>query len=169
MAAIRLDYLVFYIGNLSYGFDYVYTKRSEGHAFLLRRTPQEEIADITDRNFDFYNPHLSNDNKTTFNWNYDENYNDMTNVWEHFADVTLGFLENWADDYRGVSLKNDSQNVEWGVRFLSPSIKQEQVIWGVNAYPDRFDDFVSYLRSFDVDNPTPIPKDLPFAKGKYKA
>jgi hypothetical protein len=169
MAAIRLDYLVFYIGNLSYGFDYVYAKRSEGHAFLVRRAPHEDIADINDPEFDFFNPHLSEDRKTTFNWNYDEKYTNMTNVWEHFVDVSLGFIEDWSDDYRGVSLPNDSQNVEWGIRFKSPNYPDEQIVWGINAYPDRFDDFVAYLRSFDASNPTPQPQNLPFTKGKYNS
>jgi hypothetical protein len=168
MAAIRLDYLVFYIGNLAYGFDYIYAKRTEGHAFLIRREPGTPIADINDPIFDFYNPHYSEDRRTQFNWTYEEKYADMTNVWDHFADVVFGYLEGWANDYRGVSLPNDSQNVEWGVRFRSPQFGSEEIVWGMNAYPETFDDFVNYIRSFDPEHPTPRPENLPFATGKYR-
>lgn len=169
MAAIRLEYLVFYIGNLAFGFDYVYAKRSNGHAFLLHRQPGTEIAQVTDDNFDFYNPHFSEDRRTEFNWTYDESYADMTNVWDHFAEVVFGYLENWSSDYKGVSLKDDEKNVEWGVRFKSPNFGDEEIIWGINAYPENFDDFVNYIKSFDPENPTPRPENLPFTKGKYQA
>ncbi len=165
--AIRLDYLIFYIGNLSYGFDYVYTKRINGHAFYLRRPPQAEIADVNDESFDFYNPHFSTDTHTAFNWKYDEKFTDLTRIWDHYSDVALGFIEDWAEDYRAPVDPDSDQNVEWGVRFHSPSLKGEQLIFGVNAYPSGFDDFVNYLRSFDPETPTNVPEHLPYSKGKF--
>ncbi|EHN59566.1 hypothetical protein [Oenococcus kitaharae] len=164
---IRLDYLVFYIGNISYGFDYVYTKRINGHAFYVRRQPQEEIADILDENFDFYNPHIAEDTHAAFNWKYDEKFTDLSRVWDHYSDVVLGFIEPWEADYRAPVDYNSDKNVEWGIRFHSRNLKGEQLIYGVNAYPERFDDFVNYLRSFDPEAPTKVPDNLPYTQGRF--
>ena len=162
--AASLNYLVWYSGNMQKGFEYIYTKFNEGHAFWLERKPGEKIETVTDPDFDFFNPHF-NERGETFNWTYDEQFVDMSNVWEHFSDVTSGFLENWHSDYRGVADKNLSNDVEWGVRWEFPGEKG-QFIWGVNAKPERYDDLVNYLKSFDPINPTTPPKNLPINSNK---
>ncbi|WP_439424697.1 phosphoesterase [Oenococcus alcoholitolerans] len=166
--AIRLNYFIFYIGNISYGFDYIYTKRHNGHAFYLRRPPLSEIANVQSEKFDFYNPHYSSENHTPFTWKYDEKFTDLTRVWDHFSEVVLAFIEDWADDYRAPVDLDSDKNVEWGIRFNSPKFVDEQFIFGVNAFPPRFDDFVNYIRSFDPEAPTKVPDNLPSTKGRFE-
>lgn len=158
--AVRLNYLVWYTGNMNKGFDYIYTKFQDGHAFWLKRQSGDKIETITDPDFDFYNPHF-NERAEPFNWTYQEQFVDMSKVWDHFSDVTSGFLEAWHDDYRGVPDQNLANNVEWGVRWKFPN-EQAQFTWGVNAQPERYNDFVNYLKSFDPINPTQVPENLPF-------
>lgn len=50
---------MFYRGNLVNGFDYVYIKRHEGHAFWQSDSKSQEAKDILDPEFDFYNPHYN--------------------------------------------------------------------------------------------------------------
>lgn len=146
MAQERLDFLVFYRGNLVTGFDYIYVKRQEGHAFWQSALKAQEAKDILDKDFIFYNPHL-NDKGEPFNWRYREDWVDMTKVWDHFSEEAMAYITTWMSEYRGPSYDDPSKNDEWGVRFKVPGEK-EQFIWGLNAFPANLDDFSHFLYRF---------------------
>ena len=88
MSSRRLDFLVFYRGNLVTGFDYVYLKRHEGHAFLQIADKTQPVKNITDPDFDFYNPHF-NAAGEPFNWRYREDWLDMTAQWDDIAETQI--------------------------------------------------------------------------------
>lgn len=143
MASRRLDFLVFYRGNLATGFDYVYLKRHEGHAFLQIADKTQPVKNITDPDFYFYNPHF-NAAGEPFNWRYREDWLDMTAQWDDIAETAWQYLETWMAAYRGPSYPDPSLNDEWGVRFKAPGA-QERIIWGLNAFPANLQDFSDYL------------------------
>jgi len=146
MAQARLDFLVFYRGNLVNGFDYVYIKRHEGHAFWQNDNKSQEAKDILDPEFDFYNPHY-NAQGEPFNWRYRENWVDMTNVWDHFSQEAMAYIKTWLTEYRGPSYDDPSRNDEWGVRYQVPG-QPERLIWGLNAFPANLDDFSEFVYRF---------------------
>lgn len=146
MATQRLDFLVFYRGNLVTGFDYIYAKRHEGHAFLQYDDKSQEAKDILDPRFDFYNPHF-NEAGEPYNWRYKEPWLDMTDKWDDFAPEVLSYINTWMGEYRGPSYPDPSLNDEWGVRFKLPN-QREQIIWGLNAFPANLQAFVAFLSEF---------------------
>ncbi|WP_294976120.1 hypothetical protein [uncultured Leuconostoc sp.] len=146
MAQTRLDFLVFYRGNLVSGFDYVYIKRHEGHAFWHSRDKAQEAKDITDIDFDFYNPHF-NQAGQAFNWRYREQWSDMTTSWDDFTDKAMRYINTWMTAYPGPSQTEPSLNDEWGIRFKVPS-ENERMIWGLNAYPANLQSFIDFLYTF---------------------
>ncbi|WP_367300775.1 hypothetical protein [Leuconostoc carnosum] len=146
MGQARLDFLVFYRGNLASGFNYVYVKRHEGHAFWQKDDKSQQAKDILDTHFDFYNPHF-NEQGEPFNWRYRDEWVDMTKVWDHFAEESLAFINTWMSEYRGPSHDDPSWNDEWGVRFKIPG-QPEKIIWGLNAFPANLSDFIDFLYGF---------------------
>ncbi|GMA70641.1 hypothetical protein GCM10025879_18870 [Leuconostoc litchii] len=146
MGQERLDFLVFYRGNLVEGFDYVYVKRQDGRAFWKSEYKAQEAKDILDKDFMFYNPHL-NDKGEPFNWRYREDWVDMTKVWDHFSEESIAYIKTWLDEYRGPAHDDPSKNDEWGVRWKEPN-NQEKLIWGLNAFPANLNDFSDFLYRF---------------------
>lgn len=147
MGQDRLDFLVFYRGNLVTGFDYVYVKRYEGHAFWQHVGKNQEPKDILDVDFDFYNPHF-NENGESFNWRYRENWVNMTAVWDDFAKTSMSYINTWMPEYPGPSQSDSRLNDEWGVRYKSPGDSHERIIWGLNAFPANLQDFITFLYQF---------------------
>jgi len=146
MTHTRLDFLVFYRGNLVTGFDYIYIKRHEGHAFWQSRDKTKEAKDIADIDFDFYNPHFNQTGKA-FNWRYHEQWTDMTMSWDEFTDKAMSYINTWMTEYPGPSQTKPSLNDEWGIRFKVPG-EHERMIWGLNAYPANLQKFIDFLYSF---------------------
>lgn len=149
--ASRLDFLVFYRGNMVNGFDYVYTKRYEGHAFWQARPKDMTQSDVLDDEYDFYNPHF-NAQGEPFNWRYHETWVDMTNVWDHFSQEATNYLNSWMSEYPGPTFDDPSRNDEWGVRFRVPG-QPEQIIWGINAFPANLDAFSDFIYRFGTTQP----------------
>lgn len=146
MAQARLDFLVFYRGNLVTGFDYIYVKRHEGHAFWQMRDKRQEVKNILDADFDYYNPHF-NGNGEAFRWRYQEPWIDMTASWDDFALESMAYINTWMAEYHGPSHTDASLNDEWGVRYKVPGEK-ERIIWGLNAFPANLQNFMTFLYHF---------------------
>lgn len=143
--AARLNFLVFYKGNIEKGFDYYYFKRNEGHSFFLFEHTNNP-KDILDDNFDYYNPHY-NDQGKEFIWNYDEAWLDISAEWDEFAKQFFDYLPTWLNYYHAQSFPERKDNVEWGIRYqiLNQGI---ELISGFNAWPVNFDKFQDFVNSY---------------------
>ncbi len=145
---MNLEYLVFYTGNLKYGFNYVYTKKINGHAFYIKRTPFSKISDIADKKFDFYNPHFNKKTHKPFIKHYKEKFINLTDRWDRFSITSLNLIQDWKLEYTSPFNFKTSQNNEWGVRFKTTKLLKEKIIFGINSYPKNFGQFKKYLKSF---------------------
>lgn len=143
--AQRLDYLTFYRGNFATGYDYFYLKRQDGHAFLHFEPKGAPVLDVTDGDFDYYNPHYSQDG-TPFTWRYREAWTDLSKEWDALIEELLAIIDTWLPEYHGPSFETAADNDEWGVRFKRPG-QVDDVIWGLNAFPGNLADFQARLET----------------------
>lgn len=146
MSEKRLDFLVFYRGNMVKGFEYIYAKRHEGHAFLQLDKNSKSPKNINDLDYDFFNPHY-NQSGEPFQWHYNEEWVDLSTRWDDLAPQILAYIDTWMTEYPGPSYPDKSLNDEWGVRFKLPG-QREQIIWGLNAFPSNLQNFKDLLSSY---------------------
>lgn len=141
-----LEYLTFYHGNLETGFDYIYAKKKDDHAFYVNApaTLDLDIMDITDEKFDF-------SQKNRLQITIDKDLRPFSDVWQNITfqwpnveRQLLAITADWADDYAKEPV---GPVEEWGLT-IKMTDQEPRIIVGYNEFPDNFDQLVRWLNSY---------------------
>lgn len=144
---MALEYLTFYQGNLATGFDYIYAKKVENHAFYINAPASLDAAimDITAESFDF-----SQENQR--NILIDKDLRQFSSVWQNITfqwpniERQLELITaDWQPEYQQQS---PGPVKEWGLTVKWDNEEKPYQIIGYNDYPENFSQFVQWLNSY---------------------
>lgn len=144
---MALEYVVYYRGNLAAGFDYIYAKQTDQHAFYLR-VPAEmkTFADITDATFDFSRTNADEVQADDKRRPFASMWQDVSFQWPNIERRLMEILPTWQPEYRGVVTgKTD----EWGVRIKFADQPDELRFVGYNDFPADFELFEKWIKSYE--------------------
>ena len=143
---MALEYLTFYQGNLATGFDYIYAKKVENHAFYINAPASLDAAimDITAESFDFSQENQRNILTDKDLRQFSSVWQNITFQWPNVERQLLAITADWADDYAKESV---GPIEEWGLT-IKMTDQEPRIIVGYNDFPNNFDQLVRWLNSY---------------------
>lgn len=137
-----IEYFEFYRGNLIEGFDYIYGKQVDEHAFLLGipKQMQLEPLEITTPELDFQpgKPAPKGYEK------YAKYVRMMAMQWDSFSELLGQLISDWQPSYQGMI---GEQNAEWGLKIKIQGDDEVHHYWGFNDAPANFEEVANWLRT----------------------
>ncbi|MBS0949392.1 phosphoesterase [Weissella minor] len=144
---MAIKYFEYYRGNLENGFETIYGKKVQDHAFILTRKNDATLPniDIADESVDFSRKRQQIITKDFKLRRFENAWQDVSFQWENIDRHLNELITEWQPEYREIKA---GLTDEWGLFVQYDDVDKLQRYVGANAYPDNFDLFVNWLTGF---------------------